>query len=75
MAGQTLKGLGINIDPYEKMGNLTVAKMQMVEIAKAVSQDASIIVMDEPTSSLTSIEVAQLFGMIRALRKKGVSII
>lgn len=75
LAGQTLKTLGIDIDPYEKMGNLTVAKMQMVEIAKAVSQDASIIVMDEPTSSLTSTEVAQLFGMIRSLRDKGVSII
>ena len=75
LAGETLRKLGIDIDPYEKMGNLTVAKMQMVEIAKAVSQDASIIVMDEPTSSLTSIEVAQLFGMIRSLREKGVSII
>ncbi len=75
LAGETLRNLGIDIDPYEKMGNLTVAKMQMVEIAKAVSQDASIIVMDEPTSSLTSIEVAQLFGMIKNLRAKGVSII
>jgi len=75
MADQTLRGLGIDIDPYEKMGNLTVAKMQMVEIAKAVSQDASIIVMDEPTSSLTTTEVSQLFGMIRSLREKGVSII
>ena len=75
LAGETLRNLGIDIDPYEKMGNLTVAKMQMVEIAKAVSQDASIIVMDEPTSSLTSTEVAQLFGMIRNLREKGVSII
>ena len=75
LAGETLRSLGIDIDPYERMGNLTVAKMQMVEIAKAVSQDASIIVMDEPTSSLTSIEVAQLFGMIKNLREKGVSII
>lgn len=75
MARETLKGLGIDINPYERMGNLTVAKMQMVEIAKAVSQDASIIVMDEPTSSLTSVEVKQLFGMIRSLREKGVSII
>lgn len=75
LAGKTLSDLGIDIDPYEKMGNLTVAKMQMVEIAKAVSQDANIIVMDEPTSSLTSIEVAQLFGMIKNLREKGVSVI
>ena len=75
LAGETLKSLGIDINPYEKMGNLTVAKMQMVEIAKAVSQDVSIIVMDEPTSSITSTEVEQLFGMIRSLREKGVSII
>ena len=74
-AGETLRSLGIDINPYEKMGNLTVAKMQMVEIAKAVSQDASIIVMDEPTSSITSTEVAQLFGMIRSLKEKGVSVI
>lgn len=74
-AGETLRSLGIDINPYEKMGNLTVAKMQMVEIAKAVSQDASIIVMDEPTSSITSAEVDQLFGMIRSLKKKGVSVI
>ena len=74
-AGETLHSLGIDINPYEKMGNLTVAKMQMVEIAKAVSQDANIIVMDEPTSSITSTEVAQLFGMIRSLKEKGVSII
>ena len=75
LAGETLRSLGIDINPYEKMGNLTVAKMQMVEIAKAVSQDASIIVMDEPTSSITSTEVAQLFGMIRSLKEKGVSVI
>lgn len=75
LAGETLRSLGIDINPYEKMGNLTVAKMQMVEIAKAVSQDASIIVMDEPTSSLTSMEVEQLFGMIHSLRSRGVSVI
>ena len=74
-AAETLHSLGIDINPYEKMGNLTVAKMQMVEIAKAVSQDANIIVMDEPTSSITSTEVAQLFGMIRSLKEKGVSVI
>ena len=74
-AEETLRSLGIDINPYEKMGDLTVAKMQMVEIAKAVSQDANIIVMDEPTSSITSTEVAQLFGMIRSLKEKGVSVI
>ena len=74
-AGKILGDLGVDIDPYEKMGNLTIAKMQMVEIAKAVSQDASIIAMDEPTSSLTTSETEQLFGIIRSLKAKGVAII
>ena len=74
-AAEILTSLGIEVDPHEKMGNLTVAKMQMLEIAKAVSQNASIIVMDEPTSSLTTNEVNQLFGMIRSLKEKRVAII
>ncbi|MDD5017735.1 MAG: sugar ABC transporter ATP-binding protein, partial [Eubacteriales bacterium] len=75
LAGEILRGIGVDIDPYGKMGDLTVAKMQMVEIAKAVSQDATIIIMDEPTSSLTTNEAEQLFGLIRSLKAKGVAII
>ncbi len=54
--------LCLDLDPDEKMGNLTVAKMQMVEIAKAVSYDAKIVIMDEPTSALTETEVESLFS-------------
>ena len=67
--------LHLDVDPDEKMGNLTVAKMQMVEIAKAVSYDSKIVIMDEPTSSLTETEVEHLFRIIDDLKKKNVAII
>lgn len=67
--------MGLDIDPNEKMKNLTVAKMQMVEIVKAVSYDASIVIMDEPTSALTETEVEDLFKIINDLKAKGVAII
>lgn len=67
--------MGLDLDPNEKMKNLTVAKMQMVEIVKAVSYDASIVIMDEPTSALTEAEVADLFKIIADLKAKGVAII
>ena len=67
--------LHLDVDPDEKMGNLTVAKMQMVEIAKAVSYDSKIVIMDEPTSSLTETEVEHLFRIIEDLKKKTVAII
>ena len=67
--------LGLDLDPDEKMGNLTVAKMQMVEIAKAVSYDSKIVIMDEPTSALTETEVEHLFRIIDDLKSKNVAII
>jgi methyl-galactoside transport system ATP-binding protein len=67
--------LDINIDPRAKIGTLSVSQMQMVEIAKAVSYDSKVIVMDEPTSSLTEKEVAHLFRIIDKLKKKNVGII
>ncbi|MCP1102609.1 sugar ABC transporter ATP-binding protein [Lachnospiraceae bacterium PAL113] len=67
--------IGLKIDPSEKMKNLTVAKMQMVEIVKAISYDASIVIMDEPTSALTESEVEDLFKIIEELKSKGVAII
>lgn len=70
-----LKDLDINVDPRKKVGTLSVSQMQMVEIAKAVSYDSKVIVMDEPTSSLTEIEVEHLFKIIDKLKKNGVSII
>ncbi|MFT9493853.1 galactose/methyl galactoside ABC transporter ATP-binding protein MglA [Anaerosolibacter sp.] len=67
--------LDIRLDPREKSGKLTVSQMQMVEIAKAVSYNSKVIVMDEPTSSLTEKEVNHLFKIINALKEKGVGII
>lgn len=67
--------LGITVDPRAKAGTLPVSQKQMIEIAKAVSYDSKVIVMDEPTSSLTEKEVEHLFSIIDKLRKKNTSII
>jgi methyl-galactoside transport system ATP-binding protein len=67
--------LGIQIDPFIKVGFLSVSERQMIEIAKAASQNARIIVMDEPTSSLSEKEVAHLFAVIRKLKEKGCGVI
>ena len=65
----------IDIDPRRVMKTLSVAQMQMVEIAKAISTDARLIIMDEPTSAITEREVEHLHRMIRSLRESGVTII
>jgi methyl-galactoside transport system ATP-binding protein len=67
--------LDINLDPRQKVGDLPVSESQMVEIAKAVSYNSKLIVMDEPTSSLTEKEVSHLFKIIEALKSQGVSVI
>lgn len=67
--------LGINLDSHTKMSNLSVSQRQMVEIAKAVSYNAKIVVLDEPTSSLTDEEVERLFVIIEKLKAKGCGII
>ncbi len=72
---QIFEELDIDIDPKTKVASLSVSQMQMVEIAKAVSYNSKIIVMDEPTSSLTEKEVAHLFKIINKLREKGCGII
>jgi methyl-galactoside transport system ATP-binding protein len=69
------KDLGMSIDPATRLGNLSVSKIQSVEIAKAVSYNSKVIIMDEPTSSLTENEVEHLFRIIRDLRGRGVAII
>ena len=74
-AGEMLANLGVNIHPDTLVESLTIAQQQMVEIVKAVSFDGRIIVMDEPTSSLSNDEVEQLFGIIERLKAKQVSII
>jgi methyl-galactoside transport system ATP-binding protein len=70
-----MQSLNINVDPKVIIGDLSVAKRQMVEIAKAVSYNARILVLDEPTSSLTENEVEHLFTIIGQLKEKGVGII
>ena len=67
--------LGLNFDPKRIIGKYSVAERQLIEIAKAVSYDAKILVLDEPTSSLTESEVDKLFEIINKLRKQGVGII
>jgi ribose transport system ATP-binding protein len=66
--------LGVAIDPRAETGSLPVGSQQLVEIAKAVSSDPSILILDEPTASLSQGEVETLFGVLRRLRSRGVSI-
>lgn len=67
--------LNLRLDPNTKVADLTVAKQQVVEIAKALSFNAKILVMDEPTAALTDTEIEELFTMIRQLRDKGVGVV
>ena len=67
--------LNIDINPAERIGALTVGKQQMVEIAKAISGDAKIIIFDEPTAALTDSEIEELFKVINDLKKKGTGIV
>ncbi|MFK4133127.1 sugar ABC transporter ATP-binding protein [Pseudomonas luteola] len=70
-----LARLRIDLDPEEPVGNLSIAGRQMVEIAKAVSYDSDILIMDEPTSAITEKEVAHLFSIIADLKAQGKGII
>lgn len=72
---EIFKTLGIDLDPRRKIGDMQVSEKQMVEIAKAVSYDSKILVMDEPTSSLTEKEVNHLFNIIRSLKARGVGVV
>ncbi len=72
---QIFDELDIDIDPRVKVGTLSVSQMQMIEIAKAFSYDAKIVIMDEPTSSLTEKEVNHLFKIINKLKEKGCGIV
>ncbi len=74
-AQEILDAIGIKINAQTKIKNLSIAEMQMVEIAKAISNNAKVIIMDEPTSALTDNEVAMLFKIIKDLKAKGVAII
>ena len=74
-ARSILKSLDIDIDPTTIVGDLQVSKQQMVEIAKALSTNARILIMDEPTSALTNREIEELFRIIRQLRAEGKGIV
>ncbi len=74
-ARDALAQIGLAVDPSTPLSQLSIAQQQMVEIAKALSTQARIIVMDEPTSSLTNEEATALFAVIDELREQGVSII
>ncbi|HET6451313.1 MAG TPA: sugar ABC transporter ATP-binding protein [Spirochaetia bacterium] len=74
-AAAILADLKINLKPRQVMGDLSVAQMQLVEIAEAVSRKADLIIMDEPTSALTEREVGHLFDIIRDLKERGVAVI
>lgn len=72
---EIFNGLDIDVDPYAKVGTLQVAQKQMIEIAKAISYDSKILVLDEPTSSLTEKEASHLFNIMRKLTAQGIGII
>ena len=74
-ASKLLKELSLNIEPDTEVGKLSVSKQQMVEIAKALSTNADIIIMDEPSSALTERETQELFRIINELKNMGKGII
>ena len=73
-AQKVLDDLGIKLDTYTQVSRLSIAGQQMVEIAKAISFHSRILVMDEPTATLTEREIDQLFEIIRRLKEKGVGL-
>ncbi len=74
-AQKLLNYVGVKISPDEKLGKLTVGKQQMVEIAKAISLNSKLLVLDEPTAALTSVEVDELFRIMNELKAKGIGMI
>ena len=74
-AQELVDSLDFNFKVTKKVENLSAAQKQLVEIAKVLTFDAKIIVMDEPTSSLTSVEIEKLFKIIKQLKEKGITII
>ncbi len=72
---EILKRLNVDIDPQARVGDLSVAKQQMVEIAKALSYESEVLIMDEPTAALTNAEIGDLFRVIRLLRGEGKGIV
>ncbi|RIE15622.1 sugar ABC transporter ATP-binding protein [Candidatus Cryosericum septentrionale] len=75
LAKEHFKKLNLDIDPHILLSELSVAQRQMVEVARALSFKADIVVMDEPTSTLTEMEVKNLFSLIHTLKEQGISIV
>lgn len=75
IAKKYLDEVGLQVSPTTRLGELSIAEQQQVEIAKALSLDAKILIFDEPTSSLTNRETNILFGIIRQLKANGACII
>src|SRR6201996_2437407 len=74
-AHDVLARMHVNLDPRAVVESLTVSSQQMVEIAKALSFDSRVLIMDEPTSALNDAEIAELFRIIRQLKERGVGVI
>ncbi|MGM9640215.1 MAG: sugar ABC transporter ATP-binding protein [Faecousia sp.] len=72
---ELMESLGLDLDPNTLVKKLSIAQMQMVEVVKALSKDVKLVIMDEPTSSLTSREITKLFEIVERLKKNGVAII
>lgn len=70
-----LEQIGCNIDPDTRASDITVGEMQMIEIAKSLTKNSKIIIMDEPTTALTEVETKKLFQVIKKLKEKGIAII
>ncbi len=74
-AAALFRRLGVDLDPDQPARGLSIADQQLVEIAKALSFDARVLIMDEPTAALTGSEVARLFGVVRTLRDQGAAVL
>jgi ABC-type sugar transport system ATPase subunit len=74
-AAELLAAVGLDIDPGTPLDELSPAQQQLVEVAKAISLDAKLVIFDEPTASLSPAEADRLFGVVRSLRDKGVSVV
>src|SRR5690606_21449378 len=66
--------LGVTVDPEQPARGLSIADQQLVEIAKAISRDARVLIMDEPTAALSGNEVTRLFSVVEALREQGCAV-
>ena len=74
-AQELFEVMRLKLDPRTKVADLTVARQQMVELAKALSFNSEVLIMDEPTAALTDTEIDELFRLIRQLRERGVGVV